>query len=58
MTVPAGTFENCLKTEDTTPLEPDAVEHKYYAKGVGPVLNEKVSPDAVARGADQRTRVK
>ena len=43
--VPGGTFENCLKTRDTTPLEPDAVEHKYYAQGVGPVLNEKVSPD-------------
>jgi hypothetical protein len=43
--VPAGTFRNCLETEDTTPLEPDAVEHKYYAKGVGPVLNEKVAPD-------------
>ena len=43
--VPVGTFETCLKTRDTTPLEPDAVEHKYYAKDVGPVLNEKVSPD-------------
>jgi hypothetical protein len=43
--VPAGTFENCLKTRDTTPLEPEAVEHKNYARGVGPVLNEKVSPD-------------
>ena len=43
--VPAGTFENSLQTRDTTPLEPDAVEHKYYAKGVGPVLNDKVSPD-------------
>jgi hypothetical protein len=40
--VPAGTFENSLKTSDTTPLEPEVEEHKYYAKGVGPVLNEKV----------------
>jgi hypothetical protein len=36
--VPFGTFENCLKTEDTTPLEPDVREHKYYARNVGPVL--------------------
>jgi hypothetical protein len=36
--VPFGTFENCLKTEETTPLEPDVVEYKYYAKNVGPVL--------------------
>jgi hypothetical protein len=36
--VPFGTLENCLKTLDTTPLEPDVREHKYYARNVGPVL--------------------
>ena len=41
--VPAGTFEDCLKTRDTTPLEPDVVEHKYDAPDVGPTLNVKVS---------------
>jgi hypothetical protein len=25
-------------TKDTTPLEPDLVEHKFYARDVGPVL--------------------
>ena len=29
---------HCLKTEETTPLEPDAREDKYYAPGVGNVL--------------------
>jgi hypothetical protein len=38
--VPFGRFEKVLKTEDTTPLEPNVVEHKYYARGVGPVLKE------------------
>jgi hypothetical protein len=38
VTVPFGTFENCLETEDTTPLEPDVVEHKFYAKNIGNVL--------------------
>ena len=38
VTVPAGVFHGCLKTEETTPLEPDALEHKYYAAGVGNVL--------------------
>ena len=33
--VPAGTFVNVLKTEETTPLEPDALDHKFYAPGVG-----------------------
>jgi hypothetical protein len=36
--VPFGTFTGCLKTEDFSPLEPGAVEHKYYAKNVGLVL--------------------
>jgi hypothetical protein len=36
--VPFGAFFDCLQTKDTTPLEPDLVEHKFYAKGVGPVL--------------------
>lgn len=38
--VPAGTFTDCLKTADFTPLEPGVVEYKYYARGVGLVLEE------------------
>jgi hypothetical protein len=33
--VPAGTFSHVLKTAETTPLEPDALEEKFYAPGVG-----------------------
>ena len=36
-TVPAGSFSNCLETADTTPIEPDALEHKFFAAGVGNV---------------------
>jgi len=36
--VASGTFTNCLKTLETSPLEPDAMENKYYASGVGNVL--------------------
>jgi hypothetical protein len=36
--VPAGAFHNCLKSKETTPLEPDLLEYKYYAPGVGNVL--------------------
>src|SRR5262245_41855163 len=32
---PAGEFKHCLKTEETTPLEPGVREYKYYAPGVG-----------------------
>jgi hypothetical protein len=36
--VPAGHYDNLLQTADTTPLEPDVLEHKYYTDGVGLVL--------------------
>jgi hypothetical protein len=37
--VPAGTFTNCLQTMEWTPLEPgDSLEYKYYAPGIGMVL--------------------
>lgn len=48
VTVAAGTYEEVLVTEDTNPLEPDVVEHKYYAPGVGVVLEELVT------GGDER----
>jgi hypothetical protein len=38
VTVPTGSYTNCLKTQETTPLEPELLEHKYYAPGVGNVL--------------------
>ena len=38
---PAGSWEGVLQTEDSTPLEPE-VEHKFYAKGIGPVQQETV----------------
>ena len=38
ITVPFGRFEGCLKTEETTPLEPDVLEHKYYCPGLGHAL--------------------
>lgn len=38
VTVPFGAFNNCLKTEETSPLEPDALENKFYKSGVGLLL--------------------
>ena len=35
--VPFGTFDDVLETRDFTPLDPDVEEHKFYARGVGPV---------------------
>jgi hypothetical protein len=46
--VPFGAFRDVLLTRDWTPLEPDLLEHKLYAKGVGPVLALTVA------GGDER----
>ncbi len=34
---PAGEFTNCLKVEETTPLQRFVTEYKYYAPGIGMV---------------------
>jgi hypothetical protein len=36
--VPAGHYEDVLLTKDTITIEPDVLEFKLYAPGVGPVL--------------------
>jgi hypothetical protein len=39
---PAGEFKNCLKVEETTPLEPANIGYKYYAPGIGIVQDGKL----------------
>jgi hypothetical protein len=41
--VPAGHYQPALFTMDTNPLEPKNLEFKFYAKGVGPVLEISAS---------------
>ncbi|HEX6868901.1 MAG TPA: hypothetical protein VF119_08850 [Candidatus Limnocylindrales bacterium] len=43
MTGPTGAYTAVLVTKDVTPLEPDLVEHKSYAPGVGVVREETLS---------------
>jgi hypothetical protein len=43
VTGPTGAYGGVLKTEDITPLEPNLVEHKYYARGIGVVAEETVA---------------
>ena len=31
----AGSYQNVVVTKDFSPLEPDVVENKYFAPGVG-----------------------
>jgi len=42
ITVPYGSFRNVLVTKEWTPLEPGVSENKYYARGVGNILNVDV----------------
>jgi len=37
-TVPYGSFDHCLETEESSSLAPGDVEHKFYAAGVGNLL--------------------
>jgi hypothetical protein len=48
VTVPYGTFEDVLVTEDINPFEPGKVEQKSYAPGIGLILAEYV------QGGDER----
>jgi hypothetical protein len=43
VTVPYGTFTNCIKTKEFTSLEPGVIEYKYYAAGVGELKTEMTS---------------
>lgn len=43
--VPAGTFDDVIVTRDWTPLEPDAVEEKTYARDIGLVRESLTSPE-------------
>lgn len=39
---PAGEFENCLVTEESSPLEPGIKEYKTYAPGIGMIQDESL----------------
>ena len=47
VTLANGATYTCVQTRDSTPLDPDAVEFKYYAAAVGLVLEAK--PDGSQR---------
>jgi hypothetical protein len=42
VTVPHGSFDAVLRTEDWTPLEPKIRENKFYARGIGVVFERLV----------------
>jgi hypothetical protein len=40
---PAVSSQNAMLTEETTPLEPGVVDHKYYVQGIGTVKEQQVA---------------
>ena len=51
VTVPFERFGNALLTKEWTPLEPGVLDHKFYARGIGTVLEQTV------RGGDERNEL-
>ena len=49
--VPYGCFNHLLLTKEWTPLEPDVVEHKYYAKNIGFIR------EVVVKGGKERSEL-
>ena len=45
VSVPAGDFTDVIVTRDWNPLEPDVIEEKYFAPGVGQVREATVAGD-------------
>jgi hypothetical protein len=43
ITVPAGTFENCVKINETTPLDKHELSEKWYCHGVGLVKDNDLA---------------
>lgn len=41
--VPFATFHNCLETQEFSALEPDVLEDKFYAAGIGLVKSQSVA---------------
>ncbi len=56
---PMGEFKNCLKTEETTPLEPGSKEYKVYAPGIGLIQDGALKLVKVTRqGAGSKRAVR
>jgi hypothetical protein len=53
--VPYGCFSNVLKTKDFTPLDPDVLEHKFYAQGIGHIKTVQVKGGS---GVEQLVQIK
>jgi len=49
---PAVSSNNAMLTEETTPLEPGVVDHKYYVQGIGTVKEQQVAGAQPGQGEE------
>ena len=52
--VPAGTFKECVRVKETTPLEPGATEYKVHAPGIGLVQDGDLKLVRYGKNIDPR----
>lgn len=52
ITVRYGTFTDCWKTEDFSAIEPDVVENKFFAPGIGSVMEIDLSTGEILELVD------
>jgi hypothetical protein len=50
-TVPYGTFHHVLVTKEFTPLEPNSIDHDFYARGIGEIQETNV------KGGEGKTKL-
>ncbi|HUU85406.1 MAG TPA: hypothetical protein VM243_18050 [Phycisphaerae bacterium] len=54
VTVPFGSFDDCLQTRDFTPLDPGVNEFKFFCPGVGEVLTREEEADVELIGVEEQ----
>lgn len=58
MTTPAGTFENCIRVKETSPLEPGSICYKTYAPGIGMIQDEDLLLASWSRASEEAVDLK
>ena len=58
MNTPAGTFENCIRVKETSPLEPGDICYKTYAPGIGMIQDEDLLLTAWSKNTEETMDLK
>jgi hypothetical protein len=58
MQTPAGTFKNCIRVKETSPLEPGSICYKTYAPGIGMIQDEDLLLTSWSKAAEEEIDLK